>query len=389
MPEVLKFINESLAVKYRPKKLEEISGQDSIKLQFNSIIKKTRIPQAILIIGETGSGKTTLARMVARYLNCERGNACGECESCIALDNNSHPDVIEINAAADGNKEEARKLTKRALFKPIYNFRVLIVDEIHGATPQSIQAILKPLEEPPKQTIWILCTTNPEKLPDAIIGRCVRWQIERIEEVILMKFLNNILKKEHINIKNEKLKKKLLKEVVIASNCRPRDSLKILDSILMAVSGNVDNIDENVINTTIVTILNNMLDNDLGKLSMIFLLNLYIFITEDDDKIKKATMSKIIYDIKQVTDYIRFIDSLLFYNSTLIEYINYYLLKIEPKFYYSQKIWIKNFKNKKIDISNDLVLNIQSKLVDLKSSIMNFTQNPLYLYYKFLADIKK
>lgn len=121
-------VSKSLAVKYRPKKLKDLVGQKPIVSILKGMFKKQQVPAAFLLEGHTGGGKTTLARIIHNYLNCEKGNACGKCSSC-KMDAKTHPDLVNINAGTDGRVEDIRKLVKGANVAPMYNKRVIIIDE--------------------------------------------------------------------------------------------------------------------------------------------------------------------------------------------------------------------------------------------------------------------
>ena len=163
-------IVEALARKYRPRKFRDIVGQESTVAQLRGMLKQNKVPGFLLLVGPSGCGKTKLARLLARYVNCERGIACGKCASCLH-DPDNHPDVYETNAASERGIDDIRGLLEHARFMPRYRLKMMILDEAHNLTPQAQQAFLKPLEDNPSTTMYVVCTTDPEKMPTAMLTR--------------------------------------------------------------------------------------------------------------------------------------------------------------------------------------------------------------------------
>ncbi len=231
---------ESLTLKYRPRFLEDMVGQDHIAAEILGMLKTQRFPQTILLNGESGCGKTTTARMIAQYIHCKNPDKktyapCGECTSCSYGE--AHPDVHEMNMAEQRGIDDVRALIQSAKSMPtVGENRIFIIDEIHAMTTQAAQAFLKPLEEPSARTMWILCTTNPEKLPTAILGRCHKFNVKRIEPEVLMKRLSRIAKKEGHDLKEMDGGDKILKLMADLSNGRMRDAISILEKLIFAVS---------------------------------------------------------------------------------------------------------------------------------------------------------
>lgn len=225
---------EALALKYRPKKIEDIVGQAHVVTQLKGILKSKRIPNTILLTGPSGTGKTTISRIIARYVNCKTFNACGECASCKY--EKDHPDVTEMNMADTRGIDDIRNLVLAARNMPsMGGKRVFIIDEIHGATSAAVQALLKPLEEPPARTLWILATTNPEKLPATILGRCLRFSLSPISEDDIVKRLYRIAKREGTDLKTVDEGVAMLKLIANLTNGQMRDSIQMLESLLFAV----------------------------------------------------------------------------------------------------------------------------------------------------------
>jgi DNA polymerase III subunit gamma/tau len=228
-------ISESLAVKYRPQSFRDVVGQSKILTQLKGAIKSKKIPSTILFHGPAGCGKTTLARLFAMYLNCATNNLCGTCPSCMqGID--SHQDITEINMASATGKAEAENLVKMAKYSPRFKIRVFILDEYHQVSAAAEQTFLKPLEEPPPNTIWILCTTNPEKFKTATLTRCLKLQVTTPSPEELCERLMQISSKEGLDL-SDKRGKSLCMTIANYSNGHVRDAISILESVLLSHAG--------------------------------------------------------------------------------------------------------------------------------------------------------
>jgi DNA polymerase III subunit gamma/tau len=227
-------IYEPLVTRYRPKILEDLVGQDDVVAQIQGMIATKRISRSYLIQGIYGSGKTTIARILARYLNCASpsadGHPCGTCKSCERMDKGNHPDVIEINAADARGIDDIRAIIATAIYKPQSNFRFYILDEVHQLTSQAMSSLLKLLEEPPASTIICLVTTNPEKLLDTIVSRCVQICISKVEipactyllwKVATAEGCTQLADNEHI-----------LENIAKMTRAHPRNALQALEAVI-------------------------------------------------------------------------------------------------------------------------------------------------------------
>lgn len=216
--------------KYRPQKLEEIVGQEHIKKALTNAISMNRISHAYLFTGPRGTGKTSTARIFAKSLNCVNGptaTPCNECENCKNITNAVPIDVIEIDAASNRSVNDADEIIKKVVLAPVQSrYKIYIIDEVHMLTPQAFNALLKTLEEPPANVIFILATTEVHKVLDTIKSRCQRFDFRRITTDDIVKHLRYISDKEGINITDDAL-------FTIAKNSAGgmRDSIALLDQL--------------------------------------------------------------------------------------------------------------------------------------------------------------
>ncbi len=190
--------------KYRPQVFEEVVEQETVVRILQEALKQKRIAHAYLFAGPKGTGKTSIARIFAKGLNCESGptpHPCMKCEQCISITNGTNLDVIEIDAASNRGIDEIRDLKEKVKYAPVSaRYKVYIIDEAHMLTMQAFNALLKTLEEPPENVVFILATTEPEKIPATILSRCERFYFKRISVKGLVEKIKDVASKENIEI---------------------------------------------------------------------------------------------------------------------------------------------------------------------------------------------
>jgi len=214
--------------KYRPQNFDEIVGQKPVVKILKNQLKAGKIGHAYLFCGMRGTGKTSTARVFAKALNCEKGptdNPCGQCKNCIAFQNGSFTDVVEMDAASHRGIDDIRDLREKVNFPPSQGkYRVYIIDEVHMLTQEAFNALLKTLEEPPKHAVFILCTTEPNRLPATILSRCMRFDFKRVSSTDIIEHLKRITEKQGIKVDD-----KALKIIARHSQGSIRDALSLLD----------------------------------------------------------------------------------------------------------------------------------------------------------------
>jgi len=230
--------------KYRPQSFKDIVGQESLVKALSNAIELNRIANAYLFCGPRGTGKTSSARIFAKSLNCEHGptvEPCQKCASCVDITNASGLDVIEIDAASNRGIQDAKDVIAQAQYAPINGkYKIFIIDEVHMLSNEAFNALLKTFEEPPKNVIFILATTEPHKVLETIVSRCQRFDLRRITVEDIVRRLREISDIENIKITDSAL-------FTIAKNVSGglRDSLALLDQV--SILGVKDEIDKELI----------------------------------------------------------------------------------------------------------------------------------------------
>ena len=227
-----------LARKWRPKKFSEVVGQQHVLRALINGLDQDRLHHAFLFAGTRGVGKTTLARILAKSLNCEQGvssTPCGECQSCQEVDAGRFVDLIEVDAASRTKVDDTRELLDNVQYAPSRGrYKVYLIDEVHMLSTSSFNALLKTLEEPPPHVKFLFATTDPQKLPVTILSRCLQFNLRRLELDQISGHLANILQQENI-----KFESGALTELARSADGSMRDALSLLDQAISFGAGEV------------------------------------------------------------------------------------------------------------------------------------------------------
>jgi DNA polymerase III subunit gamma/tau len=235
----LNMTNKILALKYRPQEFKDLIGQEVMAKTITNAIKLGKSPNAYLLTGIRGVGKTTTARLIAKALNCEKNNSskiiCSSesfCPTCQEIINSNHIDILEMDAASKTGIDDVRELIENSKYSPTSaKFKIFIIDEVHMLSKQAFNGLLKTLEEPPPSLKFILATTEVRKIPVTILSRCQRFDLKRVSVEQLCAHLQKITKKENGNISED-----AIKLIARTSEGSVRDSISLLDRALISQS---------------------------------------------------------------------------------------------------------------------------------------------------------
>lgn len=323
---------QSLYRKYRPKTFDEVVGQTVIVRTLKNSIKNDKLSHAYLFSGPRGTGKTSVAKILAKTINCENiinYNPCNQCQNCNLINNKQSIDIIEIDAASNNGVDEIREINNKVNLVPSSGkYKVYIIDEVHMLTTGAFNALLKTLEEPPSHIVFILATTEPHKIPATILSRCQRFDFKKLNSNEIIERLNTIIKEENIKIEPE-----ALKELAILSDGGMRDALSMLDQVLAYSDDMITLNDIHEINGTIkkeelnqflLDIINKNTKNILNKIDeldikgkdfiklteeiILFLRDTLINKTTNNEKIKYSIEEKI--SSEQLINYIKNFNSI-------------------------------------------------------------------------------
>ncbi len=228
---------QALYRKYRPKKFSDVVGQNVIVTTLENSIKNHHINHAYLFAGPRGTGKTTIAKIFARAINCldYKNEICEKCKNCLYSVQKECMDIIEIDAASNNGVDEIRELRNKVKILPTeLKYKVYIIDEVHMLSIGAFNALLKTLEEPPEHVIFVLATTDPQKIPNTIISRCQSFQFKKISSIDIVNLLKKISVEENIDVEE-----KVLQSISISSDGGLRDAIGLLDKLSSYKEGTI------------------------------------------------------------------------------------------------------------------------------------------------------
>ena len=261
---------QSLYRKYRPSSFDEVMGQKVIVQTLKNSIKNNRISHAYLFTGPRGTGKTSIAKILAKTINCSNLNnllPCNECSSCIQINNKQSIDIMEIDAASNNGVDEIREINNKVNLVPsVGKYKVYIIDEVHMLTTGAFNALLKTLEEPPAHIIFILATTEPHKIPATILSRCQRFDFKKLNKEEIAERIKQIIKLENISIKEE-----AINEIANLSDGGMRDALSMLDQAIAYAENEITIEDIHEINGTITkfeiaSLVEKIVNNEINEI---------------------------------------------------------------------------------------------------------------------------
>lgn len=335
---------------YRPSTFEEVAGQKHIVKTLKNALATNKIAHAYLFCGPRGTGKTSMAKLLAKALNCEEGlgHQCNHCSNCLAVSDGSHPDVIEIDAASNNGVDEVRDLIEKVKYSPIKGrYKVYIIDEVHMMTSGAFNALLKTLEEPPAHVVFILATTEAHKVLPTIVSRCQRYDFSKVDDEDIIKRLKEIFAKENITYEDD-----ALKTITTLADGGVRDALSIADQVIAYSGSNISEKD---------------VEDLFGLASIEEKVDFLNNINEQNTKYVLEKMNKFIeagVDIKRLTtDMLDILKDVIIYKNT-----NDVSLLVKLK-----ENQVKDFSNK---ITNTKALEMINILLDAQSN------------YKFVNSIR-
>ena len=338
---------------YRPQTFEEVAGQEHIVRTLKNALATGKIAHAYLFAGPRGTGKTTMAKLFAKALNCEEGIGCqcNKCKNCVAITEGNHPDVLELDAASNNGVDEIRELIDKVKYGTILGkYKVYIIDEVHMLSTGAFNALLKTLEEPPEHVIFILATTEPHKILPTILSRCQRYDFNKVSEKDIKERIKAVLLNENVEYNEQ-----AIDLIVNLADGGMRDALSILEKVL-AYSRNTLNVED------ILSIF--ALESKEEKIKLINSIvehNMNDVLSRLNNYISKGT------DIKRLTeDLLLILKDVVIYNSSFNEQ-------------YLETLTKEEAENLAINISNDLAIKMIDILMNTVKDYKNVTAiNPIF-----------
>ena len=291
---------KALYRKYRPDTFSDVVGQEVITTILKNSIIKNKISHAYLFTGPRGCGKTSIAKIYAKAINClnpKDGNPCNECQSCKYLTANGE-DIIEFDAASNNGVDEIREIRNKVnLATSVCNYKVYIIDEVHMLSISAFNALLKTLEEPPKHVVFILATTDPQKIPSTVISRCQRFELGKLSNKEISDLIIKISKAESVVISEESAN-----EIAFCSDGCIRDAISLLDQVI-SFSGNKITISE--VNKVSYSISWEIIYNLIAALCNGDLENIFVLLKtlEEDNRDYSKVMEKIVIALRNILLY--------------------------------------------------------------------------------------
>ena len=351
---------QSLYRKYRPKNFDEIVGQEKVVEIIKNQIKLNKLGHAYLFTGVRGTGKTSIAKIFAKAINCSNnndGNPCLKCKECISISDGANVDIIEMDAASNNGVDDIRLIKEQTDFLPTnLKYKVYIIDEVHMLSGGAFNALLKTLEEPPSHVKFILATTEPQKLPATIISRCQRFEFMRISEEKIKGRLHKIAEENEINIEDE-----ALALVASLANGSMRDGISILES----VSNLEGKINKDAVRETVglpnmekmIDVLGAIIEGDISKTL----------------KISNELMDEGKEPQSYITELLKLLESIYLKEESLIELYSKQEQELLKKYMNIDKFKVYKIIKEVLNIIN-VMKNMENKKVMLIAALMNMAQ---------------